>query len=398
MVNSTINSPRTRPMSSTINRNSKTSSHESAYSSLDSTYAPYSKSVDTKYSARSIEIYHHTNPSRDNSAVLRAITSSSSSTIASPLLCSPKLSTANRRNNKYPSHSLQYDTHKMFEQQTQSTTGDNTQKMSFAKYERIYNSNNDRCLANNADDSENFQNIMITINDTNDSNNCINYIDDCIVNTHPMDDDDTPKKHMNTTDKTKNNQQTAMLQNYHNNPHDFENDSNQIDGNFYDNQMHYHYTDVECQQQTQNIKSNRKQITKNIVNNNELMNDDERDGGSQRNGKPLHLHDHQYGKILNCNNRLGQMTKTNRDHQGNPTTLIPIYFIIFIVNFIRNFGFTFHSLLPLSQFSFKSSISKCSTTDSKISVTAFDSTTVDYIPCKNQGLSDKYTEPAKKSI
>lgn len=321
MVKSSTNSP--RPMSSTINRNSKTSSHESAYSSLDSTYAPYTKSCDTKYSARSIEIYHHTtNQSRDNSAVLRAITSSSSSTIASPLLCSPKLSTAHNhrnRNNKYPSHSSHdYESHKMFEHQTQSTTGDNTQpqKMSFTKYERIYNSNNDRCLANNgADDSDNFQNIMITINDVNDSNNCINYIDDCSTNQM-----DTPKKHINTN-KTKNNQQTAMLQNYHHNtkPHDYQNDSNQIADSFYDKQMHYHYANVERQQQTQHIKSsNRKQITKNIVNNNELMND-ERDSVAQRNGKHSHLHDNQYGKILNCNNRLGQITKSDKDHQGNGT-------------------------------------------------------------------------------
>lgn len=327
-------------MSSTINRNSKTSSRESAYSSLDSTYAPYSKSVDTKYSARSIEIYHRTNHSRDNSAVLRAITSSSSSTIASPLLCSPKLSTANRRSNKYPSHTLQYEANNMFEQQTQSTTGDSTHKISFTKYERIYNSNNDRLLANNADDGENFQNIMITINGTNDSKHCNNFIDDCTTQV------DTPKKHMNT-DKSKINQQTAMLQNYHNNPHDYPNDSNQIGGTFYDNnQMHYHYTDVERQQQTQNIKSNRKQITKNTVNNNELMNDKRADSAAQRNGKHSHSHDNQYGKILNCNNRLGQITKSDKEHQGNCSYYIcsvNLFGICFIFRFCLNFHLTVSS-------------------------------------------------------
>lgn len=316
MVKSSTSSPRIRPMSSTINnRNGSSSkcssnSHDIAYNSMQSiTNQPYSKSVDSsKYSSRTIDVYHHhhhhhhqTNYTRDNSAVLRAITSTS----ASPLLSTPKLSTTSNRHqtsqiNKFPVQITKSNID-MFEQPQQKQQ-QQTEKIAFTKYERIYNNTSTTNTTNgilhssntsSADDSETIQSVMLTINGGG-IGNCNNYVDGM---------ESTPIKKSNiiatSMDKLKINQQTSKLQNYHLN--DYRNGGNQI--GFYDNKQSIPYTT--CNEQRMHF-----------FNNDKMQNDHQ-----------LNQQRSEYGKIISNNNRQNcksEKINLGKEHRSSrPIPMLP---------------------------------------------------------------------------
>lgn len=145
--------------SKTINLSSG-SSHEKSTAATSN--APYSKSVDAKYYSRAFDYTHSKlSPRRDNSAVLRAVSASASANTS----C---FATASRLNKyRYHHHQATYESHDMFEQQTQQQP--DSKQNTFGKYEKepfsntVVIHNNATC----ADDGENNQMVVITLNGAN---------------------------------------------------------------------------------------------------------------------------------------------------------------------------------------------------------------------------------------
>lgn len=150
MVKTSTYSPKVRPMNSkTINRSSG-NSHEKPSNSI--TNAPYSKSVDAKYFARPFDYNNSKLSPRDNSAVLRAVSASTSSNNTSSFATASRL-------NKYRYQHPTYESHEMFEQQTKPHS-ESKQQNTFGKYEKNFCTNGASC----ADDGENNQMVVITLN------------------------------------------------------------------------------------------------------------------------------------------------------------------------------------------------------------------------------------------
>lgn len=172
LVKTSTYSPKVRPMNSkTINR-SNGISYDKQMSNTSASSAPYSKSVDTKYSLRATFDYNNSKLSpRDNSAVLRAVSASTSANISS-------FATASRLN-KYR-YQPAYEANEMFEQQTQPQQHHQHQQQqqqpdskqnTFGKYEKNSMCNGIGNVVSNsatsADDGENNQMVVITLNGAN---------------------------------------------------------------------------------------------------------------------------------------------------------------------------------------------------------------------------------------
>lgn len=153
MVKTSTYSPKVRPMNSkTINRNS-VSSHDKLTNSTSS--ASYSKSVDAKYFARAFDYSNSKLSPRDNSAVLRAVSASTSANHTT------SFATASRFN-KYRYQSS-YESHDMFEQQTQPQQ--DAKQNTFGKYEKnAFGNGSILNGAHCADDGETNQMVVITLN------------------------------------------------------------------------------------------------------------------------------------------------------------------------------------------------------------------------------------------
>lgn len=170
MVKTSTYSPKVRPMNSkTTNRSSGgSSSHEKTTTAATSS-APYSKSVDAKYYSRAFDYTSSVklSPRRDNSAVLRAVSASASSPNTS---C---FATASRLNKYRYHHQPSFETHEMFEQQTQPQPESNKQQNTFGKYEKELPMFVNGCgtqhnnAPTTADDGENNQMVVITLNGAN---------------------------------------------------------------------------------------------------------------------------------------------------------------------------------------------------------------------------------------
>lgn len=171
LVKTSTYSPKVRPMNSkTINR-TVGGTYEMQMSNTSASNAPYSKSVDTKYSLRATFDYNNSKLSpRDNSAVLRAVSASTSANISS-------FATASRLN-KYR-YQPAYEANEMFEQQTQPQQHQHQRQESkqntFGKYEKnVCNGGSVGGIGNvvsnsaiGADDGENNQMVVITLNGAN---------------------------------------------------------------------------------------------------------------------------------------------------------------------------------------------------------------------------------------
>lgn len=195
MVKTSTYSPKVRPMNSkTINRSSSSSGNSHDKIALNSNtntiiVQPYSKSVDAKYFARTFNDYSNSKLSpRDNSAVLRAVSASTSAKNTFATATSSSSSSSSTRLNKYSYlHSTYHQSHEMFEQQTQTQPQQESKQNTFGKYEKNFNSScsgggssiassNNGIQANShtttttatcADDGENNQMVVITINGSN---------------------------------------------------------------------------------------------------------------------------------------------------------------------------------------------------------------------------------------
>lgn len=198
MVKTSTYSPKVRPMNSkTINRSSSSSGNSHDKIALNpntntTTIAqPYSKSVDAKYFARTFNDYSNSKLSpRDNSAVLRAVSASTSANNTFATATSSSSSSSSSRLNKYSyQHSTyHHQSHEMFEQQTQPQQ--ESKQNTFGKYEKNFHSGcsgsssstastNNGIQANNhtatcADDAENNQMVVITINGSNTQQKQVN--------------------------------------------------------------------------------------------------------------------------------------------------------------------------------------------------------------------------------
>lgn len=155
MVKTSTYSPKVRPMNSkTINRSSS-SSHDKTTAATSN--VSYSKSVDAKYYPRAFDYTHSKlSPRRDNSAVLRAVSASASSNTS----CFATASRLNKHRYQKPT----YESHEMFEQQTQQQP--DVQQNIFGKYDKEPPFNNDIVAHNGAttaDDGDN-QMVVITLN------------------------------------------------------------------------------------------------------------------------------------------------------------------------------------------------------------------------------------------
>lgn len=157
MVKTSTYSPKVRPMNSkTINRNS-VNSHEKASNSTST--ATYSKSVDAKFFARAFDYSNTKLSPRDNSAVLRAVSASTSANHTASLATASRL-------NKYQ-YQPSYESHEMFEQQTPPQQQQESKQNTFGKYENNFSNSNGSVVVNSAhsaDNGENNQMVVITLN------------------------------------------------------------------------------------------------------------------------------------------------------------------------------------------------------------------------------------------
>lgn len=159
-------------------------------STSTSSIAPYSKSVDAKYFARTFNDYNTSKLSpRDNSAVLRAVSASTSA--------NNTFATATRLNKYRLQHPTTYKSHEMFEQQTQPQQ--ESKQNTFGKYEKNFSSSCSSSSSNNgigvggssiqannshttcADDGENNQMVVITLNGTNAQQKQVNETDSDLI-------------------------------------------------------------------------------------------------------------------------------------------------------------------------------------------------------------------------
>lgn len=164
MVKTSTYSPKVRPINSKTIIRSSVNSHDKT-SNITSN-AIYSKSVDAKYFAQAFDYNNSKLSPRDNSAVLRAV---SASTSANNTTC---FATATRLN-KYRYQHPAYESHEMFEQQTQPQQ-EPKQQNTFGKYEKICsncivekNCSSSSSTKTCADDSEMNQMVVITLNGAN---------------------------------------------------------------------------------------------------------------------------------------------------------------------------------------------------------------------------------------